>query len=152
MDDKHTLMDLYRRSVLQHSRTPHNFGRLDAADLKAEGHNPLCGDKLTVYLRLDGNDILDISFEGVGCAISLASASMMTEAVKGKALSTAQSEANDIIGNFARPDARWNGDRLGELAALGGVREYPSRIKCAVLPWKTLCAAISKTEQTVSTE
>jgi len=152
MTDQATLMDLYRRNVLQHSRQPHNFGRIDTADLQAEGHNPLCGDKLTVYLALDGENIRDITFEGVGCAISLASASMMTEAIRGKKLKEAKSATGDFLDLFKTADTPWDPDQLGDLAALGGVREYPSRIKCATLPWKTLSAAINRTEHTVSTE
>ncbi len=145
-------MDLYRRSVLQHSREPKNFGRLESASLQAEGHNPLCGDKITVYLTLAGENIEEITFEGIGCAISLASASMMTETIKGKTILTAESTLSDVVDAFTHPEKPWDSDQHGELAALSGVRQYPSRIKCATLPWKTLSAAIAGNHQTISTE
>lgn len=152
MSDNNQLMDLYRRSVLQHSRKPKNFGRLEAASLQAEGHNPLCGDKVTIYLTVAGENIEDIAFEGIGCAISLASASMMTETIKGTTISTAVSAVRDVVEAFTHPEMPWGSDQHGELAALSGVREYPSRIKCATLPWKTLSAAIARNDQTISTE
>jgi len=152
MSDNNQLMDLYRHSVLQHSREPKNFGRLEAASLQAEGHNPLCGDKVTIYLTVAGENIEDIAFEGIGCAISLASASMMTETIKGTTISTAVSAVSDVVEAFAHPKMPWDSDQHGELTALSGVREYPSRIKCATLPWKTLSAAIAGNDQTISTE
>jgi nitrogen fixation NifU-like protein len=144
------LKDLYRDVILDHNRQPRNFGQLDDADGRAEGHNPLCGDRLSLSVRLDGERISDIRFEGKGCAISTASASLMTEAVKGK-------ERKEVKALFARvhallteshatPDAA-----LGKLAALSGVREFPARVKCASLCWHTLNAALGD-GATVSTE
>jgi nitrogen fixation NifU-like protein len=145
MSDKKKLQEMYRRTVLEHSRHPRNFRRLDAPDRTAEGFNPLCGDKITVYLDLGQESIRTIAFEGTGCAISLASASMMMEAIEGRPLS----EAGEIV---QRAQAMFRSDAespaqsdIEGLQALGGVRAYPSRIKCATLPWKTLQAALNGT-------
>jgi nitrogen fixation protein NifU and related proteins len=134
------LSDLYRDVILDHNRRPRNFGPLQAADATAEGVNPLCGDRLTLRLQLDSGTIRDIRFEGQGCAISTASASLMTEAVKGKT----RAEALELFGRVHRlltEDAA-SADDLGKLAALSGVREYPSRVKCASLCWHTLASAL----------
>ncbi len=143
------LTDLYREVILDHNRHPRNFGRLDPHDGEAKGHNPLCGDRLTLTLRREGDRLADLRFEGNGCAISVASASLMTEAVKGK--SRAEIEAL-----FARVHALLTeqgapSDGLGKLAALSGVREFPGRVKCASLCWHTLNAALAGGD-TVSTE
>jgi nitrogen fixation protein NifU and related proteins len=143
------LRDLYQEVILDHNRRPRNFGPLPGADRRAEGHNPLCGDQVAVYLKLDGDVIQDVSFEGSGCAISTASASLMTEAVKGRTVE----EARRLFGGFqalvtgkvaetgnAAPGAE---AELGKLVALGGVREYPMRVKCATLAWHTLKAALA---------
>src|ERR1019366_4014727 len=149
------LKDLYRDVILDHNRTPRNFGRLEPADAQAAGHNPLCGDKLNLTLRLEGDRVTDLRFEGQGCAISTASASLMTEAVKGRSraeiarlfeqvhtLLTAQGAA---AGTDPAPD-------LGKLMALAGVAEYPARVKCASLCWHTLNAALERAPAPVSTE
>jgi nitrogen fixation NifU-like protein len=134
------LDDLYRDVILDHNRKPRNFGPLDGADASVEGFNPMCGDRLTVRLKMSGDTITDIRFEGEGCAISTASASLMTEAVKGRTRA-------DALGLFERvhdmlTDDGASGEQLGKLAALSGVREYPARVKCASLCWHTLASAL----------
>lgn len=144
------LQDLYRDVILDHNRNPRNFGRLEPADAQANGHNPLCGDRLSVTLRLDGARIADVKFEGNGCAISVASASLMTEAIKGKARSEVRrlfDSVHDVLTHHDHPVP----DDLGKLAALSGVREFPARVKCASLCWHTLNAALAGTAA-VSTE
>jgi len=145
------LQQLYRQTVLEHSRQPRNFRRLQDADATAEGHNPLCGDKLTVYLKLGDDAIEDIAFEGVGCAIAMASASIMTEQVDHQAPDAARRNVERVIGQFDR-DASATEAVHGDMAALSGVRAYPSRIKCATLAWKTLLAALDGGDQSVTTE
>jgi nitrogen fixation NifU-like protein len=145
------LKELYRDVILDHNKRPRNFGKLEAADAHADGHNPLCGDRLTVFLKMDGDRVEDIRFEGKGCAISTASASMMTEAIKGKD----KADIGDLFGKIhsllTQQDAVAD-PALGKLAALSGVREYPARVKCASLCWHTLNAALDKGAATVSTE
>lgn len=145
------LKELYRDVILDHNRRPRNFGRIEPSDSHAEGHNPLCGDRLTVWLRLKDDRIEDIRFEGKGCAISTASASLMTEAVKGKDKTTVQSLYGRIHSLLTQQDAVADGS-LGKLAALSGVREFPARVKCASLCWHTLNAALERGVATVSTE
>jgi nitrogen fixation NifU-like protein len=134
------LNDLYRDVILDHNRKPRNFGPLEAADASAEGVNPLCGDRLTLRLNLAGDTIRDIRFEGQGCAISTASASLMTEAVKGKT----RGEALALFERVHKllTDDAGSAEDLGKLAALSGVREYPARVKCASLCWHTLASAL----------
>ena len=145
------LKDLYQDLIIDHNRRPRNFRRLADADHQAEGFNPLCGDKLTLYLRMQGDRIEDVTFEGSGCAISVASASLMTETLKGK------TEA-DARALFERMHALLTGagdadpEALGKLAALAGVRAYPTRVKCATLCWHTLNAALDEDTAPVSTE
>ena len=146
------LKDLYRDVIVDHNRNPRNFGRLYPADVHADGHNPLCGDRLTVYANLDGNRIADIKFEGSGCAISVSSASLLTEAVKGKTRAEIQSLFDDVHALLTQQDADVDPARLGKLAALSGVREFPARVKCASLCWHTLNAALESQSQPVSTE
>lgn len=145
------LTDLYRDVILDHNAKPRNFGRVEPADACAEGNNPLCGDRLTVSLRLDGDRIEDVRFEGRGCAISTASASLMTEAVKGKDRGAVAALFDKVHGLLTRQDAV-AGPELGKLAALSGVREFPVRVKCASLCWHTLNAALGQGTKTVSTE
>jgi nitrogen fixation protein NifU and related proteins len=145
------LKELYRDVILDHNRRPRNFGRIEPSDSHAEGHNPLCGDRLTVWLRLKDDHIEDIRFEGRGCAISTASASLMTEAVKGKDRATVQSLYGRIHSLLTQQDAVAD-TSLGKLAALSGVREFPARVKCASLCWHTLNAALERGAATVSTE
>ena len=135
------LNDLYRDVILDHNRRPRNFGGLEAADASVEGFNPMCGDRLTVRLKLDDDKISDIRFEGQGCAISTASASLMTEAVKGSTRAEALrlfERVHQLLTDDAAPPA----DELGKLAALSGVRAYPARVKCASLCWHTLATAL----------
>jgi nitrogen fixation NifU-like protein len=145
------LKELYRDVILDHNKRPRNFGRIESSDAHAEGHNPLCGDRLTVWLRLKDDRIEDIRFEGKGCAISTASASLMTEAVKGKDRATVQSLYGRVHSLLTRQDAVPDAS-LGKLAALSGVREFPARVKCASLCWHTLNAALERGAATVSTE
>jgi nitrogen fixation NifU-like protein len=146
------LSDLYQEVILDHNRRPHNFRVIDAASAKQEGYNPLCGDRLTLYLTLDGDVIKDAAFQGSGCAISKASASLMTDAVKGKTVA----EARDMFEQFhamitSSPDTP--PADLGKLSVFAGVREFPTRIKCASLAWHTMKAAVAhETDAPVSTE
>lgn len=146
------LKDLYRDVIVDHNRNPRNFGKLDPADAHAEGHNPLCGDRLTMYINLDGDRIREAKFEGSGCAISVASASLLTEAVTGKSRDEVQRLFDQVHALLTSHDAEADLVRLGKLAALSGVREFPARVKCASLCWHTLNAALSHTTQPVSTE
>jgi nitrogen fixation protein NifU and related proteins len=145
------LQDLYRDVILDHNRRPRNFGRLEGAQRHAEGHNPLCGDRLTVFVTLDGERIGDIRFEGKGCAISTASASLMTEAVKGKERTAVRELFEKVHALLTHTDAAAD-PSLGKLAALSGVREFPARVKCASLCWHTLNAALDSGAASVTTE
>jgi nitrogen fixation NifU-like protein len=145
------LKDLYRDVILDHNRKPRNFGVLEHPDAHADGHNPLCGDRLTISLKMNGDKVEDVRFEGKGCAISTASASLMTEAVKGKDRATINdlfTRVHTLLTDQNAPPA----PELGKLAALSGVREFPARVKCASLCWHTLNAALEKGDATVSTE
>jgi nitrogen fixation NifU-like protein len=145
------LGDLYQEIILDHGKRPRNFRRPETVDRKAEGDNPLCGDRITVYVALENGVIVDASFEGAGCAISTASASLMSESVRGKTLEEAESlfeGFRDLVTGKADPDAT----DLGKLAVFTGVREYPVRIKCATLPWHTLRAALQNEADAVTTE
>jgi nitrogen fixation NifU-like protein len=149
------LRELYQEVILDHSKKPRNFGPLEGATGKADGHNPLCGDRATVFIRVDGDTVSDVKFQGAGCSISTASASMMTESIKGK--SRADVEAlfsrfhalvtRDSSAASAEPDPA-----LGKLAVFSGVWEFPVRVKCASLPWHTLKAALEGDAHPVSTE
>ena len=145
------LTDLYQEVILDHNRRPRNFRAMEGASRTKEGYNPLCGDRLTLYVRLDGDRIGDVSFQGTGCAISKASASLMTDAVKGKTVE----EARAIFDRFhemvtSSPESAV--PEIGKLAVLAGVREFPTRVKCASLAWHTLKAAVAGGEGPVSTE
>lgn len=147
------LRDLYQATILDHNKKPRNFGTLEEADGQADGHNPLCGDKLTVYVTLEDDRVVDVAFEGAGCAISTASASLMTERVKGKSISEIESDFgrfHDLVAGA--PDAPVDMGSLGKLAVFSGVREYPMRVKCATLAWHTLRAAIDNDAETAKTE
>jgi len=139
------LNDLYRDVILDHNRRPRNFGALEAADASAEGFNPMCGDRLTLRLRMSDDKIGEIRFEGQGCAISTASASLMTEAVKGKTRAQAL-RLFERVHALLTDDAAEGGEELGKLAALSGVKEYPARVKCASLCWHTLVSALQSTD------
>ncbi len=143
---------LYEQVILDHNRAPRNFHEMHDATAHARGYNALCGDQLTVYLKTQDGRITDVSFEGNGCAISKSSASIMSEAVKGKSLEEAEAlfvEFHRMV--TAEPDAPVP-DTLGKLVAFRGIREYPVRVKCATLPWHTLMAAIDGKGDTISTE
>src|SRR5947209_8480205 len=147
------LRELYQEVILDHYKKPRNFRKLEGPCRHVEGYNPLCGDRVTVYLKLEGDVVKDVSFQGAGCAISTASASMMTEILKGKT----RAEVEQIFRRFhelvtAQPDAEFNADDLGKLAVFSGVREFPVRVKCATLAWHTLKAALDEKAKPVSTE
>jgi nitrogen fixation NifU-like protein len=146
------LKDLYRDVIVDHNRNPRNFGKLDPADAHADGHNPLCGDRLSLYVNLDGDRIRDVKFDGSGCAISVASASLLTEAVKGKSRGEVKTLFDEMHTLLTRHDATVDPAKLGKLAALSGVREFPARVKCASLCWHTLNAALDSQSDPVSTE
>jgi len=145
------LKELYRDVILDHNRKPRNFGRLEPADGRAQGHNPLCGDELSLFVRMDGERIADVRFEGKGCAISTASASLMTEAVRGKDRAAVGELFDKVHALLTQQDAPVD-DSLGKLAALSGVREFPARVKCASLCWHTLNAALGSGPAAVTTE
>lgn len=146
------LKDLYRDVIVDHNKHPRNFGRLDPADAHADGHNPLCGDQLTITVKLTDDKIDDVKFEGSGCAISVASASLMTEAVRGKSLNDFESLHSKVHELLTQHDSNIDPMSLGKLGALSGVREFPARVKCASLCWHTLQAALQHESQPISTE
>lgn len=135
------LQDLYREVILDHNRRPRNFGELPNADRIIEGINPLCGDKMTLYVKLADAKVIDIRFKGTGCAISVASSSLMTERVKGATVA-ASLELFDKVHEMLTGESAASGEELDKLAALAGVREYPARVKCASLGWHALRAAL----------
>lgn len=144
---------LYEKVILDHNKSPRNFGELDGADRQAEGYNALCGDQYTVYLNLDGDAISEVQFNGTGCAISKSSASLMTTFLKGKTIEEAKALFEKFHGMLtSTPDAPLDADELGKLMVFSGVREYPIRIKCATLVWHTMLAALKGNNDTVSTE
>ena len=146
------LRELYQEVIFDHNRNPRNFREMKDADRQIDGFNPLCGDRLTVFIKLDGDKISDASFQGEGCAISTASASLMTEMVQG----LTEVEAHELFEKFHRVAKGEQGDdsieAIGKLAVLAGVREYPARVKCATLPWHTLEAALHGDAEPVTTE
>ena len=138
------LSELYQQVILDHNKKPRNFRKLESANHSAEGFNPLCGDQLTVYLNLEDDAVKEISFEGSGCAISKAAASMMTQAVKGKSKQEAEqlfTEFHQMVTGELDEETTTNG--LGNLKIFSGVREFPVRVKCASLPWHTMHAALN---------
>jgi nitrogen fixation NifU-like protein len=144
------LHDLYQEVILDHSRRPRNFHQMKDATRRVEGYNPLCGDKLAVFVQMDGEVVKDVSFVGAGCAISTASASLMTESVKGKSREEAlrmMERFHDLL-TKEKPAP----DNLGKLAVFSGVREFPVRVKCATLAWHTLKSALTGASEVVSTE
>ncbi len=149
------LADLYQQLILDHNRSPRNRRRPEHAGRRAEGYNPLCGDRVTVYLSIDDDTITDAAFEGSGCAISTAAASMMTEAVKGRTVQEATALFKRFQ-NLVTSDNSGSGgtgdDSLGKLDAFAGVRRFPARVKCATLAWHTLKAAINDRDHVVTTE
>ncbi len=148
------LRELYQDLIVDHNKRPRNFGKLDDATYFAEGFNPLCGDQVTVYVHLDGEQISKVQFEGEGCAISTASASLMTEALVGKTISEADALFElfhqILVGELELDDEKTQ--QLGKLAVLTGVKAYPSRVKCATLAWHTCQGALHNSEKSVTTE
>lgn len=144
--------DLYRDIILDHNKRPRNFGSLDGANRQADGHNPLCGDEVTVFLEVKDGRIAGVSFDGEGCAISKASASLMTLALKGKPVADAEAEIERVVGMLTDPE---QGEvdlmEVGDVASLSGVRKFPARIKCATLAWHAAEAALQG-EDSISTE
>jgi nitrogen fixation NifU-like protein len=145
------LKDLYREVILDHNRSPRNFGQIENADRVVNGVNPLCGDKMTLYLKLDGDRIEDARFEGTGCAISIASSSLMTERVKGTTVSDTLA-LFDGVHEMLTSSTTEPAAEMEKLAALAGVRDYPSRVKCASLAWHALKSALTGSENEISTE
>jgi nitrogen fixation NifU-like protein len=148
------LRDLYQDVILEHSKAPRNYREQPAANHTAEGFNPLCGDHFTVYITLDGDKIQDVSFQGSGCAISKASASMMTQALKGRTRAEAEqlfTRFHDLVTGHAKDGANAGGE-LGKLEVFSGVSEYPVRVKCATLAWHTLNAALEGKQEAITTE
>lgn len=146
------LRDLYQEVILEHSKQPRNYRELGDANHKAEGYNPLCGDHFTVYLKMEGDKIQDVSFQGSGCAISKASASMMTQSIKGKTMSEAEKIFESFHQLVTGAAESGGGEELGKLAVFSGVSEFPVRVKCATLAWHTLHAALQGEQETISTE
>jgi len=149
------LRELYQETILDHSRKPRNFGELPAANRKAEGYNPLCGDRATIAVDLEGDVIREIRFKGAGCSIFTASASMMTESVKGRTRPQAEAlfeRFHDLITSDPSRASRRAVPEIGKLAVFSGVSEFPVRVKCAALPWHTLKAALQGDPTPVSTE
>ncbi len=147
------LRDLYQEVILDHNKSPHNYREMADASRIALGHNPLCGDKMKLYVRIEGDKIADVAFQGSGCAISKASASIMTDAIMGKSLA----EAETLYGKFhdlltGPPDVKADGAGLGKLAVFSGVREFPARVKCATLAWHTLQTALKNQQEVAKTE
>lgn len=144
------LNELYQEVILDHSRSPRNFRKVEGSNRQAEGFNPLCGDRVTVYMILDGDRIRDIGFEGSGCAISKASASIMTETLKGKT----RAEAGEIFKRFHDliMTGRQDAESMGKLAVMAGVHKFPNRVKCAILPWHAVEACLAGKKDPVSTE
>jgi nitrogen fixation protein NifU and related proteins len=145
------LKDLYRDVIVDHNRNPRNFRAMPHADRKAEGFNPLCGDRLTLYVKIENDRVADVSFDGSGCAISVASASLLTESVKGRTVRQAEELFETMHDLLTKQDIAVDLPALGKLGALSGVREFPARVKCASLCWHTLDAALHQ-QPTVTTE
>lgn len=146
------LSDLYQEILLEHNSKPRNFRKLDDATLSVEGYNPLCGDQYTLYLKMDGDVISDIGFQGAGCAISKASGSMLTQRLKGKSVQEAAAVFDQFHKMLTQRDAEVDYEILEDLELLSGVAEYPTRIKCAILVWHTLHAALEGQEEVITTE
>jgi nitrogen fixation NifU-like protein len=147
------LRELYQTTILDHNRKPKNFRVPEGCNRQAEGYNPLCGDKVTVHLMVEDDVVQDVGFQGTGCAISTASASMMTQAVKGRPLAEVMKmfdAFHDLVTSDPREEPEISG--VGKLAVFSGVREYPMRVKCATLPWHTLRAALQDTGEVAKTE
>ena len=145
------IKDLYQEIIVDHNRSPRNFGVIDDADKILEGFNPLCGDKLKLYIKTDGQNINDIAFDGSGCAISIASASLMTDAMKNKSIDEAESLFNEFHA-LITTEEKFDSKHLGKLTVLAGVKDFPGRVKCASLCWHTLHSALMGDNKSVTTE
>ncbi|WP_428097498.1 Fe-S cluster assembly sulfur transfer protein SufU [Candidatus Rariloculus sp.] len=145
------LQELYREVILDHNRQPRNFGEIEDADRVIEGVNPLCGDRMTLYLKLDGSTVQDVCFKGTGCAISVASSSLMTERIKGASIDETL-DLFEMVHEMLTSAGDEPPEELEKLVALAGVREYPSRVKCASLAWHALKAALTGAGHEISTE
>lgn len=144
------LQDLYQQVILDHSRSPRNYGVLPSANRKAQGLNPLCGDSVTLYLRVENGRVQEAMFQGAGCAISKASASLLTESVKGKTYEEIRALFDHVHRMVTTGKAA--SEELGKLAVFAGVHKFPARVKCAILPWHAVLAALEGKEEKVSTE
>ena len=146
------LNDLYPEILLEHNSKPRNFREVEEANRTSEGYNPLCGDQITLYLKVVDGVIDDVGFQGSGCAISRASASMMTQSIKGESIERAQEIFDAFHHMIVEPGAELDYDTLGDLETLSGINEYPTRIKCAILAWHTMKAALAGEDTPVTTE
>jgi nitrogen fixation NifU-like protein len=146
------LNDLYQELILDHKRHPRNFRDMPDATRAVDGHNPLCGDQLRLFVKIVDGRVEDVSFIGIGCAISMASASMLTETVKGRTVDEAQRLFADVHDLLTSPHPQTDPAELGNLGALAGVHEYPMRVKCATLSWHTLDTALTSNEDSATTE
>ena len=146
------LSDLYQEILLEHNSKPRNFKKVEDANQTADGYNPLCGDQITLYLKVVDGVINDVGFQGTGCAISRASASMMTQSIKGQSVERAQEIFDAFHHMVTQPGGELDCDTLGDLETLSGINEYPTRIKCAVLAWHTMKAALAGEANEVTTE
>ncbi len=144
------LNDLYQQVILDHSKSPRNFQKMEKANRVAEGKNPLCGDQVTLYLLMEDEIVKDISFQGSGCAISKASASLLTESLKGKTRDQVKRLFEEVRAMITT--GKITGDELGKLAVFAGVHKFPARVKCAILPWHAVVAAMEGKPEPVSTE
>ena len=147
-----SLSELYQEILLEHNSKPRNFRKLDQPSHTADGYNPLCGDQISLYLQVEDGVITDVGFQGSGCAISRASASMMTQSIKGQKLEDAESVFDQFHRMLTEVDAELDYDQLGDLETLAGVSEFPTRIKCAILAWHTLKAALAGSGDGITTE
>ena len=146
------LSDLYQEILLEHNSKPRNFRKVEDASSTADGYNPLCGDQITLYLKVVDDTVEDVGFQGVGCAISRASASMMTQSIKGRSLDEAQGIFDAFHSMITHPGEEPDYDTLGDLETLAGINEYPTRIKCAILAWHTMRSALGGQGESVTTE
>ena len=146
------LSDLYQEILLEHNSKPRNFRKVEDASSTADGYNPLCGDQITLYLKVVDDTVEDVGFQGVGCAISRASASMMTQSIKGRTLDEAQGIFDAFHSMITHPGEEPDYDILGDLETLAGINEYPTRIKCAILAWHTMRSALGGQGESVTTE
>ena len=146
------LNDLYQEILLEHNSKPRNFRKVDDANRSADGYNPLCGDQIQLYLKVEDDTIVDVGFQGTGCAISRASASMLTQSVKGQNVERAQEIFDAFHSMLTEPEVEVDYDTLDDLECLSGVSEFPTRIKCAVLAWHTLLAALNGQSEGITTE